>query len=124
MACASTAGIPPRIVKHHVARGREIQAGARGAEAEQKHAGIRVVLERVDDFLPVFGLAGEDVRVDLPLVAFLFQQLQHLHKLAEDENLLALGQQRVEQFKQRFGLAGSRIVADEFAGGSKPGAGA
>ena len=30
-------GIPPRIVEHHVAGGRQVQAGAGGAQAEQEH---------------------------------------------------------------------------------------
>ena len=47
------------------------------------------------------------------VLAFLFEQLEHLHKLAEDEHLLALGQQRFEQFEQRLGLAGSGVVADQ-----------
>jgi hypothetical protein len=33
--------------------------------------------------------------------------------LAEDENLLAFGQQRLEKFEQGLGLAGSAIVTDE-----------
>ena len=49
----------------------------------------------------------------LPRLTFLFQQVQHLHELAEDQNFLAFGNQRVEQFKQRLGLAGRGVVADE-----------
>ena len=58
-------GVPPRIVQHHVAGGGEIEAGAGGAEAEQEHRGVRIALEVADDFLPVLGLAGENVRVDV-----------------------------------------------------------
>ena len=83
-----------------------------------------IVLERVDDFLPILGFAGENVRGDLPLAAFLLEQLEHLHELAEDENLLAFGQQRVEQFEQRFGLAGERNRCRRVADGSRSGAGA
>jgi len=68
--------IPPRIVKHHVARVGEIQAGAGGAQTEQEHARARVALERVDDFLPVLGLAGENVRGDAARGAFLLEQFK------------------------------------------------
>ena len=50
---------------------------------------------------------------DLALGAFLFQDLKHLNKLAEHQDLLSFGQQRLKQFEQRFGLAGWGIVADQ-----------
>ena len=49
----------------------------------------------------------------LCVLAFLLQQLEHLHELAEHEHLLAFGDERIEQFEQRLGLAGGGIVADE-----------
>ena len=45
--------------------------------------------------------------------AFLLQDFQHLDKLAEEQNLLALRHQRLEQFKKRVRLAGGGIVADQ-----------
>ena len=105
--------IPPRIVKHHVARVRKIQARARSAQTEQEHAGIRVALERVDNFLPILGLTGEQVRLDVARVTFLLQQREHLDELREHENLLPVLDQRVEQFEQRLRLAARRIAADD-----------
>ena len=55
--------------------------------------------------------------------AFLFEDLQHLHELREDEHLLAVGHERVEQFKQRVGLAAGGVAAHERRDGSKSGAG-
>ena len=50
---------------------------------------------------------------DLALPAFFLEDLQHLNKLAEDEDLLSFVQQRLQEFEQCFSLAGRRIVADE-----------
>ena len=72
---------------------------AGGAQAQQKHARAWIGLKGVDDLLPILGLAGEGVRGDLPVATFLVDQVQHLHKLAEDQHLLALGHQGVEQFE-------------------------
>ena len=60
-----------------------------------------------------FVLASQDVRWHLAVPAFSFEQFQHLHELAEHENFLALGEQRFEQFEQRFGFAGSGVVSHE-----------
>src|SRR5439155_27077167 len=106
-------GVPPRIVQDDIAGSRKVQPRAGGAEAEQKDGGIRVALERVDDFLASLGLAGQDMRRDLALTAFFLKQLEHLHKLTEQEDLLTFGQQRLEQLKQSLGLAGNRIVSDQ-----------
>ena len=46
-------------------------------------------------------------------LAFRFEQLQHLHELAEHEDFLAFGDERFEQFEQRLGFAGNGIVADQ-----------
>src|SRR5437762_2315792 len=73
-------GMPQRTVEHHVAGVREVEARARGAQAEQEHAGTRIGLECGHDFLPVLRLAGEDVRLDVARVTFLFEQLEHLHE--------------------------------------------
>ncbi len=70
-------------------------------------------MEGVDHRLPVLGLAGKNVRLDVSRLAFLFKQLQHLHELAENQNLLAVGNQRVEQFKERLGLAAGGVAADQ-----------
>src|SRR5438552_2961297 len=106
--------VPPRIVQDDVTGGSQVQPGARGAEAEEKHRSVRVVLEAIDDLLPVFRLARKDMRWDLPLLAFLLQQLQHLHELAEQQDLLPFSYQRIEQLKQSLGLAGNRIAPHEF----------
>src|SRR5439155_8995741 len=53
--------VPPGIIEHDVTGGGEVQAGARGAETEEEDSGIGIVLEGVDDFLAVFGLASEDM---------------------------------------------------------------
>ena len=39
--------------------------------------------------------------------------LQHLHELRENENFLAVGHERIEQFEQRVGLAAGGVAADE-----------
>ena len=70
------------------------------AAARRLNKNLRVGLERVDHLLPVFGLAGEQIgAVDLPFAAFLFQQMEHLHKLAEHQDLLTFGQQRSSNSK-------------------------
>ena len=56
-------------------------------------AGTGVFLEIADDLLPVLGLAGEHVRGDVAGATFLFEDVQHLHELREDENLLSLRHQ-------------------------------
>src|SRR5690349_12725318 len=83
-------GVPPRIVEHDVAGIGQIQTGAGGPEAQQEDRGIGVVLERVDNLLAFLGLASENVRRNLAGTALGFEQLQHLNKLAEEQNLLAL----------------------------------
>ena len=90
-------GVPPWIVQYHITRGGEIEAGAGGAEAKQENARAFGFLERVDDILPVFGFTGEHVRGDLARAAIFFQNFQHLHKLAEDQNFFALGDQGFEK---------------------------
>ncbi len=53
------------------------------------------------------------MRVNVPRRAVLFEQFQHPDELRENQNLLAVGHQRVEQFKQRVGLAAGGVAADE-----------
>ena len=105
--------VPPRIIQHHVARRRQVQAGARRPEAEQKDRCVRVVLESADHLLPVLRLAGEQVGGDLMLAALLFQQEQHPHELAEHQHLLPFGDQRIQQLEQGLRLAGGGVAADE-----------
>src|SRR6058998_3362285 len=51
---------------------------------------------------------------DSALETFGFKELEHLHELAEEEDLLALRDERVEQFEQGLGFAGEGVAADEF----------
>ena len=105
-------GVPPGVVKDDVAGGGEVESGAGGAEAQQENAGIRVGLEGVDDVLTVFGFAGEEVGGHLAGFALGFEKLEHLHELAEDEDFLAFGEQRFEEFEKGIGLAGSGVAAE------------
>src|SRR5882724_10300758 len=51
---------------------------------------------------------------EIALATLGFEELQHLNELAENKNLLAFRNERIEQLEQSFGFAGKRIVADEF----------
>src|SRR5579862_4133533 len=106
--------IPPRIIKHYVAGIGQVQSSACRAQAQQEYRRIRIALERANNLLAVLRLAGENVRVDVVRTTFLLQQFEHLHKLAEHQDLLSFSDQRVEQLEQRLGLARSGIVADKF----------
>ena len=57
--------IPPGIVEDNVTGGGKVQAGSRGAQAEQEDGGVRIILERVHHFLSILGLAGEDLSGNL-----------------------------------------------------------
>ena len=105
--------VPPRVVQDHVAGGGEVQSRAGGAQAQQEYARIGIVLEGLHHGLAFFGLTRENVRPNLALAALGLQEFEHLHKLAEDENLVSLAQQRIEQLEQRFGFSGRRIAAHQ-----------
>ena len=70
-------------------------------------------LECVDNVLPVFGFAGEHMRWDLARAAIFFQNFQHLHKLAKDQNFFTLCDQWLEQVEERIGFTGGGVVAYE-----------
>src|SRR5262249_37090394 len=60
-----------------------------------------------------FSLASKDMCRDLVSTTFLFEQFEHLNKLAKDQHLLPFRDQRIEQFEKRFGFAGNGLVADQ-----------
>lgn len=97
--------VPPRIVKDDVTGSGEVETCAGSAQAQEKHRGVRIGLERLDDILPLLCFSGENVSRVLPMTAFVFEQLEHLDELAEDENFLAFGDQWFEEFEQRFGFS-------------------
>ena len=105
--------VPPRVVQHHIAGVGEIQARARRAERQEEHARFRVGLEGIDHFHAPLGLAGQDVGLDPPLTAGGLQELQHLHELGEQQDLVAGSQDGLEQFEKGLGLARNAVVADE-----------
>lgn len=105
--------IPPWIVKHHVARSGEVQAGSSGAEAQQEDGWIWIILERIHDILPLLRFTGEYVGSDLAFRAFRLKQFEHLHKLAEDKHLLTFGHQWLEEFEKRICFSGSCVIADQ-----------
>ena len=56
---------------------------------------------------------GDYPTAEIALAALGFEQLQHLHELRKDQNFLAIGNQRVEQFKKCLRFSGRRVAADE-----------
>ena len=98
-------GVPPGVVEDDVTGGGEVESGSGGAEAEEEGAGVGVILEGLDDGLAFLGIAGEDMGGDAALDAFGFEEFEHLDELAEDENLLAFGEEGFEQFEEGFGFA-------------------
>ena len=115
MAWASTAGFHHGIVEDDVAGGGQVQAGAGGAEAEQEHAGVGIVLEGIDDFLPVFGLAGEDVGGDLALRGTRSSSSSSIcTNWLKTRTFWPSASSEFEQLEQGLGFARGGVVADEF----------
>ena len=116
--------VPPRIVEHHVAGGGQVQARAGGAQAEEKNRRRLGRSERpaVTSWRSLVSPVRMWVR-NLAGGAFLFQDAQHLHELAEEQHLLVLRQQRLEQFKQACRSCRRRRRCRPAADGSKSGAG-
>ena len=51
--------------------------------------------------------------LDPPLTAGGLEELQHLHELGEEQDLVAGSQDGLEQLEERLGLARNAVVADE-----------
>jgi len=55
--------------------------------------------ESLHDSVSFLGFTGEHVSGNLALFAFGLQNSQHLHELAEEEDLLPFGQERLQQLE-------------------------
>ena len=105
--------IPPGVEVDHGVGGGQVEAGAAGFQADQKHRHL-AALELFYRGAPVLGAAGEFDVADLPRLQFGFDQRQHRGELREQQHPAAGGGQFIEHFQQAAELA--RVAAVEVAG--------
>src|SRR5690606_7074684 len=94
-------GVPPRVEEEDIARGGEVEAGAAGFEADQKHRSVGVVAEAGNAFGAVLGAAVEADPADLALSQSWLDQRQQRSELRKDEDLVPFGGELVEAFDQQ-----------------------
>ncbi len=81
---------------------------AGGLEREKENGRLLAIVERLDDFTALGGLAGEDEIGAAAFLEFGLEDLEHLDELGEDEDLVAAGVERLEDVEKRGGLAGAK----------------
>ena len=82
-------GVPPRVVVDNVVGGGQVEARAASLERDQEDRNLRRVVELVYLIETVFARAVEVAEGNLRKFQPLLDDLEHLHKLREDEHLVA-----------------------------------
>lgn len=92
-------GVPIGIVKDDVACACEIEPDAAGTSAADEAEDARIVVKPFDDGLPEFclGVTVQAHVVELEHVEYLFEYVEHLGHLGEDEHFLSAVFDRPQQ---------------------------
>ena len=93
-------GVPPGIEENHVAGGGEVEAGTTRFEGDEENSLAFMGLKAFDESAPVFGGTGEKIEGPTALRNFGADEVQHLHKLGEDEDFITLFHEGFEKIQQ------------------------
>lgn len=94
-------GIPPRIEKHDIGGRGQVQTGAAGLEADEKHSGAVVVLEFLHERPSVLGGTIEAEGLPFAGSQRLAGEVEHFEELGKDDDLLTLFHEGFEEIDQR-----------------------
>ena len=107
--------IPPRVKENDVAGRRQVESESAGPEGDQEDCFTRVFLELLNEFAPVFGVAGQVVGRPVSLGDGLLNQTQHFDELGKDDDLTALLHDGIESLHEGFdlGALGLGVLFDQ-----------